>query len=168
MLRKILTSAVLAIGAAGVLAITGPVAHAATTSSTQAAASACVGTIQIKSFGFSPTQVTPGQRSTATVVARNCTAQARQVSILTVARFVGATAGIPAGCPAIDPLPPARVTIAPRASASSSVTYLVLSGCTATALEATVRITDTATGTLLATRTARLAISQPAPPSTIG
>ncbi|MGI5237881.1 hypothetical protein [Dactylosporangium sp. CA-139066] len=155
-MRKLLTSAVAAVSAVGALAIAGPAA--------QAAASACVGTIQITSFGFNPAQVTPGQSSTATVVARNCTARSQQVSVMTVARFVGATTGIPAGCPVIDPLPPARVTIAPRASYSSSTTYVVFAGCTATALEATVRITDSTSGTLLATQTARLTINQPAPP----
>jgi hypothetical protein len=107
--------------------------------------------------------VTPGHSSTVTLVARNCTNQAQTVSVLTVARFVGATTGIPAGCPAIDPLPPARVTIAPGGSYSSSTTYLVFAGCTATALEATVRITGATTGTLLATATTRLTIIQPTP-----
>lgn len=155
-MRKLLTSAAAAVCAAGALAITAPAAHAA-----PAAPTTCTGTIQIGSFAFAPAQVAPGQSSTVTLAARNCTRKSQQVSIMTVARFVGATTGIPAGCPVIDPLPPTRVTIAPRASYSQSTTYSVFTGCTATSLEATVRITDAVAGTLLATQTARLAIVQP-------
>jgi hypothetical protein len=125
-------------------------------------AAACAGTIQIGSLTFDPPQVTPGQSSRATTVVQNCTSQPQTFSVMTTARFLGTTSGIPAGCPVIDPLPPQQVTLVSSGTWSGSTGYSVFSGCTATALEVTVRVTDPA-GTLLDTATADLPITAAAP-----
>src|SRR3954453_21061407 len=97
--------------AVAMAALTGLAAALAAPAVVQAAPP-CATTIQIDSLTFDPPQVTPGQGSTATVVVRNCTAQPQTFSVMTIARFLGATGGIPAGCPVIDPLPPQQVTLA--------------------------------------------------------
>lgn len=152
-MRKLLTAAA-ALLVAGSIAVTGPAAHAATVTS----ASTCTGTVQISSLTFSPAQASPGQTATVTVVAQNCTTQPQQVSFMFTARFVGASTGIPAGCPAIDPLPPQQATIPAGGTFTNALSYPVFSGCTATALQVTARFTDT-TGTVLATQTASLPIA---------
>ena len=120
---------------------------------------ACTGTAQITSFVFVPPSVPAGGSSTATLSARNCTRQTVQTTTTWFGRFLGPTVGIPTGCPAIDPLP-RPLKFPPRASVSVATTYLTFPSCTATALQITVRITDS-TGTLLATATATLIIQQP-------
>lgn len=158
-MRSLLASAAAAVCAAGVLAITGPAAHAA-----PADIPACTGTISIMSLTFNPPQVAPGQSVTATATAQNCTNQPQQVSTGFFARFVGPTPGIPAGCPAIDPLPPQRMTVAAGATFGWNTGYSVFAGCTATGLELTARIWDTA-GNALATQIATVKITQTTQPA---
>jgi hypothetical protein len=117
---------------------------------------ACTGTIQITSLAFAPPTVARGQSSVATLNARNCTTQTKQTTTYWSGRFLGSTAGIPAGCPAIDPLP-RPATFAPHGSISLATTYLVFSSCAATSLQLTVQIVGSG-GTLLATRSATLVI----------
>jgi hypothetical protein len=130
------------------------------------AAAPCAATVQIASLIFDPPQAKPGQSSMATAVVRNCTAQPQTFSVMTTARFLGATAGIPAGCPVVDPLPPSQVTLAAGGTWSGSTGYSIFSGCTATTLEATVRVTDPA-GALLDTATADLSITAATPPCAV-
>jgi hypothetical protein len=130
-------------------------------------AAPCAATVQITSLTFEPPQVTPGQISVANAVVRNCTAQPLTFSVMTTARFLGATSGIPAGCPALDPLPPQQVTLAGSGTWSGATGYSVFSGCTATALEVTVRVTDPA-GAPLDTATADLPITAAAPACAVG
>jgi hypothetical protein len=155
-LRTFMTAAVAALCAAASIVVSAPAALAAPAT--------CTGTVQITSLTFNPAHVAPGQSSTATVVARNCTNQPVQASVLFLGRFVGPSTGIPAGCPVIDPLPPRQVSFAAHGRYSTSVGYLVFAGCTATSLQVTARFTD-ATGAVLATRTASLPIT--AAPSAI-
>jgi len=157
--RSFLGSLAAAACVAGVLAITGSAAHAAT-----ADIPACNGTVAIMSLTFDPPQVTPGQTVTAKATAKNCTSQPQQVSAVFVSRFVGPspTSGIPAGCPAIDPLPPQQLTVAAGATFGWSTGYVVRVGCTATGLEVKARIWDSA-GNDLAVQSATVKITQPAP-----
>ena len=141
--------AVAALCAAGAITVAGPAAPAT--------AATCDGTIQITSLTFDPAEAAPGQTATATVSAQNCTDLPQQASLMFVARFVGPSAGIPAGCPAIDPLPPLQASFPAGGAYTTGQGYLVLPGCTATALEVTARFTDAA-GAVLATQTADLPI----------
>ncbi|MCU7728931.1 cellulose-binding domain-containing protein [Actinoplanes sp. KI2] len=150
--------------AVALAALTGLAGALAAPAAVQAAP--CASTIQIDSLTFDPPQVAPGQGSTATVVVHNCTAQPQTFSVMTIARFLGATSGIPAGCPVIDPLPPRQVTLAGDGSWSGSTGYSVFSGCTATTLEVSVSVTDPA-GTSLARATADLPIAAAAPPCAV-
>jgi hypothetical protein len=151
-LRRVLALAAAAVCAAATLLLTGPAAPAA---------AACTATVQITSLTFSPSRVSPGQSATVTVAAENCTDQAQRMSLMFVARFVGPQPGIPAGCPAIDPLPPGTAQFAPHGTYTASLTYLVFPGCTATALRVTARFFDT-TGAEVANQSADLPIG-PAP-----
>jgi hypothetical protein len=151
-LRQLLTAAIAAVCTAGAIAVAGPPAAAAT----------CTGTIQISSLTFNPPQATPGQTATATVVAQNCTDQPQQASLMFVARFIGPSDQIPAGCPAIDPLPPQPASFAAGGTYTAGLGYLVFSGCTATALRVTARFTDS-TGAVLATQAADLPITAATP-----
>ncbi|MEN3361156.1 MAG: hypothetical protein V7637_5138 [Mycobacteriales bacterium] len=126
-----------------------------------AAPAACAGTVQITSFGFASPTAMPGQIATATLTAQNCTNQPQSTSTTWTGRFVGTGTGIPAGCPAIDPL--ARpATFPANGTVTASGGYLIFAGCTATDLQVSVRITA-ADGTLLAQQTANVTIgaSQP-------
>ena len=139
--------------AAGLVAVGGTSASAATPAAQPAT---CSGTIHITSFAFQPSTVAPGQSSAATLATRNCTAQTVQANSYWFGTWVGSTTGIPAGCPVIDPLPRA-VTFAPYARTTLSTSYLVFPSCTATALQVTVRIVGSG-GATLASRTATLTI----------
>jgi hypothetical protein len=129
---------------------------------TESSAATCTGIVQINAVDFSPAQAQPGQTATATVTAQNCTAQPQTASLMIVAQFRGAAAGIPAGCPALDPLPPQSVTFPAGGTTGASQSYLIFAGCTATALRVTARYTDSS-GTVLATRYADLPIAAAAP-----
>jgi Cellulose binding domain len=131
-----------------------------------ARAATCTSPVQITSLTFNPAQVAPGQSGTATITVQNCSDQSQTVSVLTYARFVGTTSGIPAGCVAIDPLPPPHVTLAPGGTWSTSPSYPVFTGCAATALEVTARVSDSS-GAVLDTRTADLPIVAAPPTCTI-
>jgi hypothetical protein len=128
-------------------------------------AAPCSAAVQITSLTFNPPQASPGQGSAATVVVRNCAAQQQTFSAMTTARFLGATSGIPAGCPVLDPLPPSQVTLPAGGTWSGTTGYTVFSGCTATVLRVTVRLSDQ-TGTL-DTATADLPIVAAPPPCAV-
>lgn len=115
--------------------------------------------IEITNFAFNPPAVAPGQSSTATLTALNCTNKTQQTSEIWSGRFVGPSTGIPPGCPAIDPLSLA-VTFPPNGTVSSAVTYSVPPSCTATQLIVTVDIYGN-DGVLLAHGTAVLEIVRP-------
>lgn len=150
--------------AVALVTLSGLVAPGVAPSAVQAAS--CAATVQITSLTFDPPQVTPGHSSVATAVVRNCTARPQTFSVMTIARFLGSTIGIPPGCPALDPLPPKLVTLAGGAMWSGATGYPVPSGCTATALAVTVRVNGPG-GTPLDTATADLAIAAAAPPCAV-
>jgi len=120
------------------------------------AAKSCTATVHIASLAFTPASVTPGQSSTATLKAHNCTGHAQQTTTYWYGRFVGPSAGIPAGCPAVDPLPRPAAFRAHQ-TITLSTTYRVFPSCTATSFQLTVRIVGPG-GKVLATRNATLAI----------
>ncbi len=157
MLRKVLLMTAMVITPA-VLVLTGSALAAASTSTVPAS---CTGVIQITHLAFSPSQVSPGQLSTAGMTARNCTGQTQQTSVIWFARFTGSGSGIPPGCPAIDPLPPQQVTFAPFGRFSTSAGFLVPPSCTATQLQLTFDIDQN--GVVIAQKTADLIIIQPPP-----
>lgn len=165
MLRRYLATAATVAVTAGTLLATGPAASAATAavaaSGHPAPAAVCASTvvIAVNSFDFSPTQVTPGQSSTANLVTTNCTATTQKTQQTWTGQYVSATGtALPSGCPAIDPLP-RTVTYTANQELLNSTSYLILAGCTANALKVTVKITSS-TGALLNQATATLLIQQ--------
>jgi cellulose binding protein with CBM2 domain len=151
-LRKILALAAAAACAATTFVLTGPAAPAA---------AACSTPIQITSLTFNPARVSAGQSATLTLAAVNCTDQPQQTFLMVVARYVGPTGGIPAGCPAIDPLPPQAVPFAPHATFTTTQFERAFPSCTATSLHVTARFFDS-TGADLTSQSADLPIT-PAP-----
>jgi hypothetical protein len=135
-----------AVLSAATLAMAGPAPAGATMS--------CAGSIKITHMAFRPSTVSPGQSSTVHVVAVNCTGQSRQTTLTWLGRFVGGSGG----CPAIDPLPQSA-NFTPHGRFTSSLTYLVPAGCTATSLQA--RAQFRAGGRVVAERTADLTITRP-------
>ncbi len=151
MLRKlVMTMAVLApIGLLATSAI--PAAAQTRTSMTS---SGCSGTVEITNLVFKPPSIAPGDTLTAHLTARNCSAESLQASSTWIGSFTGNTGS----CPAIDPLSQ-PADFSPHGTVRSKVGYEVPSGCSATNLRLTVRISEG--GTLLAQKTAELAIIRP-------
>ena len=153
MLRRSLLVAALALAPAALAAA--PVAVAAAGGPPSRASASCSGEIQVTRLAFTPPAVPPGQTGTANLAARNCTGTGQQTTAVWLGRFVGPSGGIPPGCPAIDPLPQSA-SFAPHGAFRSSVGYLVPPTCTASKLQITVEFEQD--GTVLAQRTADLAI----------
>ena len=151
-------SRVLATGAVcfGLLTAGAGVATAGVPRANAPAATACSGTVRITAFAFHPAEVAPGGSSPAALTAKNCTATSQTVSETWYGRFSAPTAGFPTGCPVLDPFL-RSVVLAPRAKVTTTTTYSVPTGCTATQLAVTVTVTDQ-TGTVLAQQTADLRI----------
>lgn len=156
------TPALLGLG----LAAAGPADAAATA---QPTAVACLygGTlytypIQVYGFSFNPGTVSPGNSSTAVLVTANCSMQ----TVDTVQRWTGqwlapSSAGVPTGCPVIDPLD-LSVDYAPGSEVIQKENYTVPVGCTATELQVTVSIfTINGSALPIATASAILHIVQP-------
>ena len=112
-------------------------------------------TIAITGLAFQPPAVAPGQTSQATLSAVNCTGVTQQASAEWLGRFVGTAPGIPAGCPAIDPLL-LQMNFPPHGQLTGTVGYLVPGSCTATGLVVTVEILQS--GKVVAQRSAELTI----------
>jgi hypothetical protein len=123
-------------------------------------APSCSGVVRITQLTFDPTAVTPGETSTASLTAVNCTGAAQQTTATWFGRFLGPGTGIPSGCPVIDPLPQ-QADFAPYGSYQGSVGYLVPASCTADDLAVTVQLAQG--GTILAEKTADLAIVHTTP-----
>jgi hypothetical protein len=138
----------------GVALMAGMSAPAAAASSAATPTPSCV--LKITALSFHPRHVAPGGSSVLRVTARNCTHQAQQATLTWLGQFVGPTPGIPAGCPAIDPLAQ-PADFVPHGTVRASLGYVVFSSCTATSLSVTARLTG-ASGNPLAERTANLAI----------
>jgi hypothetical protein len=129
---------------------------AATASTTLAA---CTGTVQVTSFSFDPSRVSPGGRSAATLTVQNCTSTAVSVSATWFGRFTApGVTGIPAGCPAIDPIVQ-QSNIAPNGTATQSMEFSTFAQCTASELDAVVNLS--AGGATVGSFTAPLTIVQP-------
>ncbi len=127
---------------AGLMIITGSgLTVTAMSGAAVASTSACSvsNVIEIAHFAFNPPVVSPGQSSTATLAALNCTDQSQQATEIWSGRFVGPSPGTPPGCPVIDPVAFA-VTFPPNGTVSTDVTYSVPSSCTATQLIVTADI----------------------------
>jgi hypothetical protein len=153
MFRRLPLLAAIAVLPAGLALAAGGFAAASTADATPAS---CPGVIQITRLAWSPPQVSPGQMSTATVMARNCTGQAQQTSVIWFEHFIGSGTGIPPGCPAIDPLPPQPANFAPFGRFTTSSGTLVPPSCTATKLEVTFNFDRS--GVVIAQKTADLLI----------
>jgi|HubBroStandDraft_1064217.scaffolds.fasta_scaffold19322_2 hypothetical protein len=123
---------------------------------TPAQACAVSTVIEVTNFAFNPSAIPPGQSSTATLTALNCTDQSQQTSEIWSGRYVDPSGTIPPGCPAIDPIA-FGVTFPPLGAVSTSVGYSVPLSCTATQLMVTADIYGT-NGVLLAQGTALLQI----------
>jgi hypothetical protein len=153
--RSLLMAAMVALPAglvaapAGIAVASVPASHAA---------SSCSRVIKITKLAFTPPAVAPGGESTAKLTARNCTGARQKTTAVWLGKFAGPGRGIPAGCPAIDPLPRAA-NFGAHATLHSKVSYAVPAACTATRLEVTVKIDKH--GTVLAKKTADLAIVPP-------
>lgn len=131
-----------------------------TAATADAATPTCAGVLQITHLTFGSATVAPGQTATARLRARNCTAQAVTTTLVWSGRYLGSSTGaIPPGCPVIDPIAK-QVTFAPYGQDSDSLGYLILPGCTATALQTTTTF-DGPNGTVLAHANAQVAISTP-------
>lgn len=155
MLGRALAALIIIITAGFTAAATAGTASAVTPA--QACATSTI--IKITSFDFNPASVTPGNSSTATLTALNCTAQSQQTTETWSGRFTGPSSGtIPPGCPVIDPIA-FGVSFPAHGTVSRSVGYLVPASCTATELTVTADIRGT-NGTLLAEGTAVLKIVQ--------
>jgi len=153
-MRNVFATAMLGAACLGaVLATTGTASAAPTASGSPVS---CAEVILVDSFAFQPAQVLPGQSSTATLTATNCTGASQTVTETWYGRFLGPSTGIPAGCVAIDPFE-RSVEFAAHTEVSTATGYLVPTGCTATELAVTVTITGQ-DGTVLAQPTAYLAI----------
>jgi Cellulose binding domain len=123
-------------------------------------AAACTGTVQVAGFSFDPSRVSPGGRSVATLTVQNCTSTAVSVSATWFGRFTApGVTGIPAGCPAIDPIVQ-QSNIAPNGTATQSLGFSTFAQCTAAELDAVVNLS--AGGTTVGSFTAPLTIVQPA------
>jgi hypothetical protein len=136
------------------------VGSTAATASTASAAdpAACTGTVQVTSFTFDPPSVSPGGNSTATLVVQNCTNAAVSISGTWFGRFTApGVTGIPAGCPAIDPLVK-QSNIAANGTATQTMGFSTFAQCTATELDAVVNLS--AAGTTVGSFTAPLTIVQ--------
>jgi hypothetical protein len=152
MLRKlVLTMAVMA--PIGLLTASEAMPAAAQTR-TGITVSACSETIEITHLAFKPASIAPGGTSTAHLTARNCTGGSVHASSTWIGSFTGDTNG----CPVIDPLSQSA-DFSPHGTVRSKVGYEVPSGCAATGLQLTVKIS--AGGTLLAQKTADLVIMRP-------
>jgi hypothetical protein len=136
--------------------LTAAVGGGTATAATPAPVCAVSTVIEITHFAFNPPVIPPGQSSTATLTARNCTDQTQQTSEIWSGRFVNASGTLPPGCPVIDPIS-IPVNFPPLGTVSSSVGYTVPRSCTATQLIVTVDI-DGKNGALLAKGTAVLQI----------
>jgi hypothetical protein len=154
MLRRSLLVAAMGLMPVGLVAA--PVGMAVASAAATRPPASCSGVIQITSLAFTPPAVPPGGTSTANMIARNCTGATQRASVLWLGRFVGSGSGIPPGCPAIDPLPPAQVTFTPHGRVRASLGYFVPVSCMATQLQVTVVIEQGAT--VVAQRTADLTI----------
>jgi hypothetical protein len=141
--------------AGGLMAATTGGASAAVPSAACTTSSAV---IEIESFAFNPASIPPGGMSTATLTALNCTGQPQVITELWYGRFTGPGAGIPPGCPAIDPLVMSAALL-PHGTVSSHIAYLVPASCTASQLVITVDISGPSGG-MLAQGTAVLTINQ--------
>ncbi|GAA1253738.1 hypothetical protein GCM10009665_50510 [Kitasatospora nipponensis] len=140
MLRRLSFATAAAAASTALLAGAGP-AMAAADPAASATARACSGVVQINSLAFQPAQVSPGQGSTATLTATNCTGQAQTVSETWYGRFTSATGGFPQGCPVVDPFL-RTVAFAAHQRVAASTSYLVLAGCQASAFTVTVTLSQ--------------------------
>lgn len=145
--------------AAAALAAT--VAGAGTPAAAAVPPTPCPAPVVLGGLAFDPPSVVAGGTSQATLTTTNCTGQTQTVSQTWTGRFLsGSSTGIPAGCPAIDPLP-RSVALAPHAQVRTTTGYLVFAGCTADRLRLTVTVSQG--GVPLGSRTADLLIVQPTP-----
>jgi hypothetical protein len=158
MRRSALAASVVLTCAAVVSSLGAASASAAQAPATAGAACSTAQTIQISNLSFQPPAVHPGQFSTATATAVNCTAHTQQAVVQWYGRFIGATGTtFPAGCPVLDPVS-FSLTLAPFATASSSLGYSVPASCTANGLVVTVTVAQQ--GKVVAQRSAELIIEQ--------
>jgi hypothetical protein len=127
---------------------------AVATASSPTSTPACV--VKITAMRFHPRRVARGGSSVVHLRARNCTDQTQDASLTWLGSFVGATPGIPEGCPAIDPVAQ-PVSFTPHGRITASLGFVVFPSCTASALSETARLTAP-DGTVLAEQAVDLRI----------
>lgn len=162
-MTRILTLALAAIGlsGAGIPAAAAQVqtqTHAQT--QVQAAvqpAAACTGTAALTQLGFVPSSVAPGQNSNLKGTLANCTSQPVAITLLITWQLLGTAQN----CFVNDPTY-MQETLPANGTLSLGGQYMVAGTCTASGVQATVKITD-AGNNVLAQGTAVLAIEQPMP-----
>lgn len=139
--RIAIASALLVV--AGLFSLT-PAAQAgpAAAATSPACPSSGPGRIVFSPLTFTPSEGIPGQTVAAQLQATNCTAQNQTVRVSWVGRFTGAATGIPAGCPAVDGVVQ-NLALAPTASGTASIGFLIFVGCTATDLQVTATVGTT-------------------------
>jgi hypothetical protein len=136
----------------------GSLSTTATAAPVHAAAPGCAGVLRITHLAFGSATVARGQTATATLLARNCTAQSVTATLVWSARYSGSSTGtIPAGCPVVDPIAK-QVTFAPYGKDTDSIGYLILPSCTAAALQTTATFTGS-NGTVLAQASAQVVVT---------
>jgi hypothetical protein len=140
-----------------VLTVVGLLAVPSNALATSQVSTSCAGTVHITRLEFTPPSVSSGGSSTANLALQNCTGSRQATTATWLGRFIGSSAGIPTGCPVLDPLPQ-QAALAPYGRFRSAVGYQVPVSCTASQLQITVRIQQG--GTILAQQTANLAITQ--------
>jgi hypothetical protein len=120
--------------------------------------SRCTGRVKIASFDWQPNPTAAGDSAIATVAAQNCKNNVTTVSVEWLGQYSAPGGGFPAGCPVIDPVS-TPLTLQAKGEASAQLGFSILPGCSATALTETVRLS--LNGTVLATASATLMITQP-------
>lgn len=149
-------AAVVAGATAALASVSGPTAAPA------AAAPTCSGPVGISVIGWNPPTVNRGASSTVSATLQNCTTQAVQVQVGWFAMYGSPPGtGIPAGCVAIDPLPGSLVRVPAGGTATTSMGFFTLASCTATGLQATLKVNLSGNATIIATASATLNILGP-------
>jgi hypothetical protein len=133
-----------------------------TVSATLQFSGVCTNGIAINQFSFSPPSVPVGQTSTLTLVLQNCGSQAIQGSSIWAPQFIStAGAGLPPGCPVLDPV---SFSYSMAAGGTSTATLGLgdpIASCIANGILATVNVSVNGVTGTAASATATLVITRP-------
>lgn len=162
-MRRFVRTAALAAAALIAVGVSAGTSTAATAPAVGTAS--CTGTVAITQLAWTPATVLPGQTPVLNGTAANCTAQPVTVDVLVTFKILGpsTSGGVPQGCIVEDPIYQ-QVTIAANGTYAIGGSYMVLSACTATGVQASVTVSTQTNSTVLAQGSAQVAIQQPQPP----